>query len=337
MLIQKKVVFVALIVAVLPCQKIFGGEVKFQNLYHTRSIVACEPITSECGIAVVSYPPVSAVVPVGMPGIIVANQSFPSIKTAREIIKEIQKGSDAESALAIALENDPAKGQRQFGVAALSNKSATGVSVANFTGKKNTPQTCQLTGPTYAVQANLQTSAEVCKAMAAGFESTKGSLAMKLLEALKAGTPISHTNFGADTDFSAAVRVYSNKWPLSEITEINADASVNRSANWENNLEFNLISYLAVVTPGNQEDLIKLTASRIEKLQSVLKKNGYYKAQIQSSWNGDAEKALQDFAVINLFFPRETLTQNGEIFIDGPLASYIINGDLRGVHVPKPK
>jgi Family of unknown function (DUF1028) len=90
--------------------------------FHTRSIVACDPATKECGIAVVSFPTgVPAVVPVGEPGVIVANQSLPSLPTSRAIIARIKAGEDAPSALANALASDPSADVRQFGVAALSS------------------------------------------------------------------------------------------------------------------------------------------------------------------------------------------------------------------------
>jgi len=303
------------------------------NLFHTRSIVACDPETRECGIAVTSYPQTSAVVPVGAPGMIVANQSFPSISTARAILKELRKGSDAASALSSALANDPLKALRQFGVAALSKESPTGVTVANFTGKKNTPEICDLVGPTYAVQANLQSSADVCQAMALGFESSTGSFPVRLLAALKAGTSVSSTAGG---DFAATIRVFSNKWVFADITEISADANVDRSSHWQTQLEFNLVSYLSVITPGDEKDLVELTPERSEKIQTILKKLGYYGGQAQENWTAEAEQALLDFSSVNLFFPRQTVQNGSTILIDGPLASFIITGFNRKALVPKP-
>src|SRR5688572_9047725 len=51
--------------------------------FHTRSIVGCDPATSQCGIAVVSFPAgVPAVVPVGEAGVMIANQGIPSFSVA---------------------------------------------------------------------------------------------------------------------------------------------------------------------------------------------------------------------------------------------------------------
>jgi Family of unknown function (DUF1028) len=68
---------------------------------HTRSIVAADPTTGQVGVAVVSFPTgVPAIVPVGEPGVIVANQAFPSYADAQAIIRDIDHGDDAATALA---------------------------------------------------------------------------------------------------------------------------------------------------------------------------------------------------------------------------------------------
>src|SRR5262245_31372120 len=80
-------VMVAGIVAIWPGEGIGEPGQNKGVRFHTRSIAACDPASGQCGIAVVSFPAgVHTVVPVGEPGVIVANQAFPSIATARAII-----------------------------------------------------------------------------------------------------------------------------------------------------------------------------------------------------------------------------------------------------------
>jgi uncharacterized Ntn-hydrolase superfamily protein len=301
--------------------------------FHTRSIVACDPATSQCGIAVVSFPSgVSAVVPVGEAGVIVANQSFPSYATARAIIERVKMGDSAPAALAAALALDPLSGSRQFGVAALSTASPTGVTVASFTGTDNIPETCSAKGPTYAVQANLQSSSAVCNTMAGAFNSTIGSLPRRLLAALKAGTPVGTDARG---EFSASIKVFSNTWALAEITPISAEASVDRSLDWEAALEFGLNVYLAMITPGDSSDFVELNDSRVKGILKVLRDLGYYNGPV-SGWSSEAEAALARFEEFNLFFPKPTVVQGGRRFIDAPLADYVIMGAPRGVLTPSP-
>lgn len=299
--------------------------------FHTRSIVACDPTDASCGIAVVSFPTgVPAVVPVGEAGVSVANQSFPSLATAEAIVDGILNGGlDAPTALANALAADPAAAERQLGVAALF-PTPSGVSVANHTGASNTPETCDVLGDTYAVQANLQTSSEVCGAMAAAFEAVDGSLARRLLAALLAGSPIGGDARG---EYSASIKVYSDAWALASITELGADAGVNRAANWEEELAFNLNAFLGTLTPPDPRDLVELTRGLAKDLQRALKNLRYYQGPVNGVWSDATEQALLDFGFNNIFFENPTVLDGGIRFIDGPLADYILTGEPRDVFV----
>ncbi len=297
--------------------------------FHTRSIVACDPATDQCGVAVVSFPTgVPAIVPVGEPGVAIANQATPRYATAQAIIAAIKEGTDAPTALANALTDDPAPAQRQIGVAALSSASLTGVTIASFTGGGASPEQCSTLGATYAVQANLQTSSSVCDAMAAAFESAPGSLPRRLLAALKAGTPI-----GTDLreEFSASVRVFSGTWALAESTPISAESSVIRAANWAEELEFGLNAYLAFLAPADPADRVELTSKQVAPIQSVLRELGFYQGAVDGMWSDEAEAALQAFGQVNSAFPRGTVLVNGIRFIDAPMADYIVAGAPRGV------
>lgn len=300
--------------------------------FHTRSIAACDPVEGACGVAVVSFPTgVPAIVPVGEPGVIVANQSFPSLATAEAIVENILVGGlDAPTALASALASDPTPELRQYGVAALF-PTPSGVSVANHTGAANIPETCAVLGSTYAVQANLQTSSAVCGVMAGAFDATDGSLARRLLAALVAGLPVGQDARG---EFSASIKVYSAVWPLAGLTELAADANVNRAANWEEELAFELNSFLAMLTPPDPRDRVELARSLAQQLQRTLKNLGYYGGPVNGFWSDEAETALGDFAFNNIFFPNPTVVDGGTRFIDGPLADYILTGEGRGVLVP---
>lgn len=302
--------------------------------FHTRSIVACDPTDSSCGIAVVSFPTgVPAIVPVGEAGVSVANQSFPSLATARAIVDGILNGGlDAPTALANALAADPFPGDRQLGVAALF-PTPSGVSVANHTGADNFPETCDLLGDTYAVQANLQSSADVCAAMAAGFEANDGSLARRLLAALQAGTPVGNDARG---EFSASLKVYSAAWPLASLTELGTDANVNRAANWEEELAFEVNAFLGTLTPPDPRDRVELTRDLAKAIQRALKNLGYYQGPVNGVWSDAAEAALGGFEAFNIFFPNPTVVDGGARFIDGPLADYILTGEPRDVFVSNP-
>jgi uncharacterized Ntn-hydrolase superfamily protein len=303
-------------------------------VFHTRSIVAADPATGQVGMAVVSFPTgVPAVVPVGEPGVIVANQSTPSYTTAQAIIAGIHQGDDAPTALANALAGDPTRESRQLGVAALSDKSPSGVTVATFTGQLASPARCGLVGDTYAVQANLQTSDQVCQAMADGFEKTQGSLAQRLLAAMAAGTPIGGDQRG---EYSATLRVFSSRWEFASYTPIAVSANVDRSGDWFGDLKFGTDAYQAFWTRGDPADLVELTKDRATEIQGVLQGLGYYHGDVTGNWDTASENALVAFDSRNLAFIRRTMIIQGVRYIDGPLEDYMNAGYPRGVLLPAP-
>ncbi len=302
--------------------------------FHTRSIVACDPVEDACGISVVSFPTgVPAIVPVGEPGVMVANQSFPSFATAREVIAQIQMGDDAPTALADALALDPDFELRQLGVAALFPANPSGVTVANFTGAENIPETCEVLGDTYAVQANLQTSSAVCQAMADAFAATQGSLAPRLLAALLAGGAVGTDARG---EFSASVKVFSASWALADITPLSADGNVNRSARWEEDLSFEVSSFLAFLTPADERNRVELDRFLAKDILKVLRDLGFYQGPASGQWSDEAETGLLDFGAFNVAFPSGTVVVDGIRFIDGPLSFYVLEGMRRGVLTPAP-
>jgi len=300
----------------------------------TRSITACDPATSECGIAVVSFPTgTPAVVPVGEPGVIVANQATPSYPIARKIVNAVLAGTHPTTALENALLDDPNPEIRAFGVAALWPDSPSGVAVAAFMGASAPQERCTVIGDTYTVQADIQTSSAVCQAMADGFDAAQGSLARRLLAALKAGT-------AAGTDFrgeySAAIRVYQNTSIVGQRgwTFIGPDASVDRALDWQGELEFNLNAFIATLHEGFATDLVPLTTGMGRDILSVLRDLGYYHGSIDRAWNGAAEQALLNFGDSNSFFECGTVVSGGQRLIDAALAAYIVEGNRRSVLRP---
>ena len=299
--------------------------------YGTRSIAACDPATGECGIAVVTFPSsVGAVVPVGDPGVAIANQAFPNIYTARAIQDAVLSGVHPAAALEAALENDPDPSNRQFAVAALWPDSPSGVAVATFAGAHIPNAHCTLTGDVYSVVADGQTSSDVCQAMADGFTAAEGSLGRRLLAALKAGSPV---GIDARGEYSAAIRIYQNTsiFARAGVTVIGPDATVDRARDWESELEFNLNAVISVEHEEYPADRVPLTNDMARDILTVLRETGYYNGRVDRGWSSSAENALRHFGWNNCFFPRGTVESDGQRLIDGVLAAYIVDGQRRGV------
>lgn len=304
--------------------------------FGTRSIAACDPATGECGIAVVSFPSgTGVVVPVGEPGVAIANQAWPNIYTARSVVDAVLAGVHPTAALDAALAADPEAALRQMAVAALWPDSPSGVAVATFIGDNVPDELCSLTGDTYSVVADEQTSSALCQAMADGFVAARGSLGRRLLAALKAGAVVGGDARG---EYSAGIRIFQNTSNLGRagVTVVNPDASVDRARDWQSELEFGLNSCIAVSHEEYPADRVPFTSTMQRDILSVLADLRYYNGNINRGWSSAAEQALRHFGWYNCFFPRGTVESSGQLQIDGVLAAYIIEGHRRGVLRARP-
>ncbi len=288
----------------------------------TRSIAACDAATGACGVAVISFPPTSSTVPYGKPGVAVASQMLPSVDEAQALMARIEAGETPQQALSTVLAVDPIAFLRQVGVVSL--RADGTVHVGQYTGLATWPEHCAVAGATYAVQAAGQTSAAVCQAMAQGFEQATGSLALRLLAALKAGT---HAGQDARGERSGTIRVWSGVSPLSFVTHLIADASVTGKTRALELLEGELYRYLGQVAPADAADLVALDEATVHGVKRVLRELGYYHGPMNGRWSPEAESALMAFQAGNVFLPRTTVELGGERKIDGPLVQFMLRAE----------
>jgi uncharacterized Ntn-hydrolase superfamily protein len=173
----------------------------FQKLAHTYSIVAYDSATGDLGVAVQSkFPNVGGIVPWGKAGIgAVATQSLGNTAYGERGLDLIAQGATAEEALRIVMRTDTMLQDRQVGMVDARGGSAsfTGKSTFDWAGGRvgsaGTPggrtggKGEVIIGRGYAAQANIMVSNQTVKNLAETFERTRGSLADRLIAALKAG------------------------------------------------------------------------------------------------------------------------------------------------------
>lgn len=136
------------------------------------------------GVAVASgSPAVGFRVPHAMPGVgVIATQAYTDVAYGIEGLKLLAKGLSPGEALEKLLAEDPRKEMRQVAIMDFAGRKAV------FTGAE-APKWCgEIIGEDFIVIGNLLKSGKVLKRMADGFESSRGDLASRLLEALKAGS-----------------------------------------------------------------------------------------------------------------------------------------------------
>lgn len=155
---------------------------KSEPFTHTYSIVARDSVTGEMGAAVqshwfnVGFVVIHAEAGVGA----VATQSLTNPSYGPKGLTLMRQGLTPQQALDALTANDSGEMYRQ--VAFLNNNGE----VATHTGSLCIDEAGHRQGKNFSVQANMMLNNTVWDAMASAFENTKGSLAERMLAALKA-------------------------------------------------------------------------------------------------------------------------------------------------------
>jgi uncharacterized Ntn-hydrolase superfamily protein len=149
----------------------------------TYSIIAFDPETRECGVAVQShFFSVGGLVSWGEPGIgVVATQAVVKPDYGPDGLERMRAGRTAPEALAELVRADELAAVRQVAMV-----DAHG-GIAAHTGSTCMPFAGQSVGHHHSCQANLMRSGEVWGAMSEAYLGARGPLAERLLDALDAG------------------------------------------------------------------------------------------------------------------------------------------------------
>lgn len=180
----------------------------------TYSIIACEPDSGRCGVAVATHNlAVGGSVPFAAAGVAAGVSQFETNpRHGPAILAALAAGKSVDAALKIGLQaggefNDGAgPADRQVAVVTITGESSahTGTNAGSVAGR--------LAAPLVSVQGNGLASDTVLPAMLATYRSATGPLAEKLLAALEAGEAAGGQTIGV---MSAALRVATPQgWPL---------------------------------------------------------------------------------------------------------------------------
>jgi uncharacterized Ntn-hydrolase superfamily protein len=148
----------------------------------TYSIAACDLDTGQWGVATQSkFLAVGSVVPWAEPRVgAIATQAYANPRYGSEGLGLLREGLSAEEVVQRLTAADEGRDQRQVGVVDREGRSAS------FTGAECLDWAGGRTGPCYAAQGNILVSAATVEAIAETFESSKGTLAERLLDCLDA-------------------------------------------------------------------------------------------------------------------------------------------------------
>jgi uncharacterized Ntn-hydrolase superfamily protein len=148
----------------------------------TYSIAACDLDAGQWGVATQSkFLAVGSVVPWAEPLVgAIATQAYANPRYGSEGLSLLREGLSAEEVVQRLTAADEGRDQRQLGVVDREGRGAS------FTGAECLEWAGGRTGPCYAAQGNILVSAATVDAIAETFESSKGTLAERLLDCLDA-------------------------------------------------------------------------------------------------------------------------------------------------------
>lgn len=234
----------------------------------TFSIVARDPVTQELGVAVQSkFLAVGAVVPWAKANVgAIATQAYANLDYGELGLELLKKGYTADETLKALLALDEGREDRQVGIV-----DAQGNAVS-YTGERCHLWAGGLYGDNYACQGNILVSGETVTALADTFESTEGTLARRLLEALKAAQ-----NAGGDSRGrqSAALLIVRENGSYGGYNDRAIDLRVDDDPEPIEKLEHLLTLHEMYFEAPAKKDHLDVTPEIAGKLSQALEKLGY--------------------------------------------------------------
>ena len=252
----------------------------------TFSIVAYDPEAGEWGVAVESkFLAVGPVVPWAAANVgAIATQAFANTSYGPRGLELLRSGLSAEEVVKKLTEEDEEREHRQLGVVDAQGRAAA------FTGKECYEWAGHLVGDGYACQGNILASQRVVEAMAEAFEKTEGSLADRLLEALRAGQAAGGDRRGQQ---SAALLVVKERGGYGGFTDRLVDLRVDDHP--QPIEELARLLKLQRLYFGSPQEIWELTPERVRSLQTMLRALGYYRGDATGELDDPTQKALEDF------------------------------------------
>src|SRR6266566_2167743 len=180
----------------------------------TYSIAACDLDSVQWGVATQSkFLAVGSVVPWAEPHVgAIATQAYANPRYGTEGLSFLREGLSAEEVVGRLTAADEGRDQRQLGVVDREGRSAS------FTGAECLEWAGGRTGPCYAAQGNILVSAATVDAIAETFESSKGTLAERLLDCLDAAQAAG--GYAKLSDTIVELRVEDHELPLEELRRL---------------------------------------------------------------------------------------------------------------------
>lgn len=274
----------------------------------TFSIVGYDPQGPSWGIAIASrFLAVGGQTCWGSPraGVIVV-QAHLNTHHGRDGIPLLQEGLSADEVMAQLLARDVEPSMRQTAI--IDSRGG----VATHTGGDCTPWAGGVSGRYCAAQGNMLLHSAGCEAMVEHFESSSGSLARRLVDALTVGDEM-----GGDFRGRQAAALYVIRPPFVEpspsVTEPVINLRVDDNENPFSELARLLDLWELVYEPATSEERLSPDAPTVRRYQRVLARLGYYDGQPDGILDHASLAALSKLAVMQNYRRR---LANPEAWLD---------------------
>jgi uncharacterized Ntn-hydrolase superfamily protein len=283
----------------------------FEKIAHTYSIVGYDSANGDLGVVVQSkFPNVGGIVPWARAGVgAVATQSLSNTAYGERGLELLAKGASAEEALRAVMRTDTMLQDRQVGIVDARGNAASFSGENTFdwsggrVGRPGGPGSIAggkgrvLVGRGFSAQGNILVSGQTVQNLAETFERTRGSLADRLVAALKAGQAGGGDKRGMQ---SAALLVVRKNGGYLGANDRFIDIRVYDAPDPIAELERLLALHKLHFFPSQPEGLILITPEIVARLEPILLaepegQKEKWLARRQGTANRQFLEALRDF------------------------------------------
>jgi len=255
----------------------------------TFSIVAADPLAGECGVAVASkFLSAGAVVPWARGGVgAIATQSYANTSYGPAGLDLLADGASPQAVIDRLTAGDPDSAKRQVGIVDMQG------GAASFTGSECFPWFGGLTGDHVAVQGNILVGEATVSAMLRAFQTTTGTLAARLLAALKAGDRAGGDRRGKQ---SAALLVVKPAGGYGGLNDRYLDLRVDDNPHPVDELERLTGLWRLYFEKPAEDDLLVIDERLAHELRDGLRRLGYDAGPDGEPWGDRARRAFTAFS-----------------------------------------
>jgi uncharacterized Ntn-hydrolase superfamily protein len=255
----------------------------------TFSIVAADPSAGECGVAVASkFLSAGAVVPWARGGVgAIATQSHANTSYGPSGLDLLASGVSPQAVIDRLTTTDADSVKRQVGVVDMRGGAAT------FTGGGCFPWCGGVTADQVAVQGNILVSEATLTSMLRTFQAATGTLAGRLLAALKAGDRAGGDRRGKQ---SAALLVVKPAGGYGGLNDRYLDLRVDDHPHPVDELERLTGLWRLYFEKPSDDDLVVIDDRLAQELRDGLRRLGYDAGSNDKPWNDQARQAFTAFS-----------------------------------------